>query len=253
MKPSTFSKVDSEAPSSILEDLWGATHLTLLKKGITNEIYLAIDPYGNRMILRKMPNLERVWSLYKALCHYKLNGITTIEDCQRSGTSIWIKERFFEGVSLNEKKNLHLGESRKALMLSGVQIAMSLKHLYESEGILHLDIKPQNLLIDRFSQATLIDFGAGVHRVTQRNLLGKTQMGTPKYMSPERLLNPNQIGPQTDLYALSMTMAHWLSMLESPSYELWQWLSRQQSYMMGLGEVSSKLYEDWINGFCEFW
>lgn len=163
-----------------------------------------------------------------------------------------INESYLEGKVLSEWERGNL-RSLEAMILSGVQICRSLKVLYENEGILHLDIKPENLLLNRHELGTLIDFGAGIHSIHHKNMLRQDQQGTRSFMSPERWLEPNLMGPQTDLYALSMTMAYWLSLMDEPNYPLWQWLLLEQRKYSGTKCLESSAYDEWVKGLIHFW
>ncbi|MFZ5479462.1 MAG: protein kinase domain-containing protein, partial [Myxococcota bacterium] len=69
-----------------------------------------------------------------------------------------------------------------------------------ARGVLHLDVKPSNVLVARDGAARLVDFGlAGMVGVLEGHVLG-----TPAYMAPEQTLG-RDLGPWTDLYAVGVT------------------------------------------------
>jgi serine/threonine protein kinase/formylglycine-generating enzyme required for sulfatase activity len=71
--------------------------------------------------------------------------------------------------------------------------------------IIHRDVKPGNIMIDRHAQPRLLDFGLakelGVALTVTREALG-----TPLYMSPEQLFSAKRVGPRSDVYSLGMTL-----------------------------------------------
>ena len=86
-------------------------------------------------------------------------------------------------------------------------------------GIVHRDIKPENILLPAGAAADhlsikLSDFGIA-RSVDQSESLAVTQagslIGTPFYMSPEQCKGGGEIGPQSDIYALGVTMFELLS------------------------------------------
>jgi CRP-like cAMP-binding protein len=78
------------------------------------------------------------------------------------------------------------------------QIAKGLKYAH-SQGALHLDLKPANLLIDRRGNVSITDFGLG--RLIQSDGCDDSIAGTPSYMSLEQF-KATDIGPPSDWYAL---------------------------------------------------
>lgn len=231
---------------------WDVKAIQVLKAGSLNWIYRMTDHQGKQTILRQMPHTEDQKRFFATLSLYKLHSLVPVIDCIRQGSVLLVREELVAGKPLSEWRRGEV-KSLEALIISGVQICRSLKELYESEGILHLDIKPENLMLDHHEQGTLIDFGSGLKDIQRKNMLKCEQQGTVRFMSPERWLDPNLMGPQTDLYALSMTMAHWLSLTEQPHFPLWQWLLMQQKNLSMVRVPDSTLYDQWARGLIQFW
>ncbi|MEM6732359.1 MAG: serine/threonine-protein kinase [Myxococcota bacterium] len=83
------------------------------------------------------------------------------------------------------------------------QMSAALQYCHERD-ILHLDIKPANILITPDEQFVLIDFGlAAMGREEESGALFR---GTPAYASPEQIVDPEQVGPRSDLYSLGLTV-----------------------------------------------
>jgi eukaryotic-like serine/threonine-protein kinase len=90
------------------------------------------------------------------------------------------------------------------------QICRGLQAAHE-QGIIHRDIKPQNVLIDHKGEVKLMDFG--IARVAEAKE-GMTQagliVGTPHYMSPEQVQG-RQLDPRSDVYSMGVLIYEMLA------------------------------------------
>jgi serine/threonine protein kinase len=77
-------------------------------------------------------------------------------------------------------------------------------------GIVHRDIKPTNLMLNRQGIVKVMDFGIAKVVGTRGNTRTGMQLGTPAYMSPEQIQG-RQIDVRTDIYALGITLYQMLS------------------------------------------
>lgn len=94
-------------------------------------------------------------------------------------------------------------ESWKSFAKMGVQVALALAHAH-SKGVLHNDIKPANLLIDRTGHVTVTDFGVGQGAAQPEATHEGHAPGTLRYMAPERL--GGKFDARSDVYSLGATL-----------------------------------------------
>jgi eukaryotic-like serine/threonine-protein kinase len=89
------------------------------------------------------------------------------------------------------------------------QIAEALRVAHE-RGMVHRDIKPQNVLLDATGEAKVADFGIALAASTSSTSGTNLLFGTPSYMSPEQAMG-ERVGPQSDLYSLGVVIYEMLT------------------------------------------
>ena len=99
--------------------------------------------------------------------------------------------------------------------------ALALAHAHE-RGVIHRDVKPENLLLDRSGQVRLIDFG--VARFFEDVTVTHTGqiVGTPTYMSPEQVTGRLEVDHRTDIYSLGLVLYEMLTLgraVDAPTRE----------------------------------
>lgn len=109
-------------------------------------------------------------------------------------------------------KPFHLArDSWKAFAQIGLQVAHALAYAHQ-HGVLHNDIKPANLLLDRWGRVVVTDFGVGWGLDLSDG--SERGTGTLRYMAPERFLG--QCDERSDVYSLGATLYELLT--QSPVY-----------------------------------
>ncbi|MFO0622838.1 MAG: serine/threonine-protein kinase [Polyangia bacterium] len=94
----------------------------------------------------------------------------------------------------------------------GAQVSAALEAAAKS-GLLHRDVKPDNILIRKDGLAKLADFGIATHRAKDGRTADELARaglisGTPQYISPEQITTPDQIDFRADIYSLGATLYH---------------------------------------------
>ncbi len=120
----------------------------------------------------------------------------------RSGRVIYFVMKFLRGGSvatvLGERRRLMPPEIRRLLIEAGSALGYAAQR-----GIVHRDIKPDNIMFDEFGQCVLTDFGIAKAASGQRLTGTGMSIGTPHYMSPEQA-RAQSIDGRSDIYSLGV-------------------------------------------------
>lgn len=138
-------------------------------------------------------------------------NIVSIWDAGEDDGQFYFVMAFIEGRPLGafiSDPNL----TTKAIAQMFAKCARALHYAHE-HGIVHRDIKPDNVIVDARGEPHITDFGIAANVRTDRRLTNEgAMMGTPAYMSPEQINGElAHIGPTSDVYSLGATLYHVLT------------------------------------------
>ncbi|GAA2075355.1 serine/threonine-protein kinase [Streptomyces albiaxialis] len=130
-------------------------------------------------------------------------SVVTIHDVVMENEQPWIVMELVQGRSLGAV--LHEGtlDAREAARIgSAVAGALDAAHV---SGVLHRDVKPDNVLLGRYDRVVLTDFGIATVEGEQRLTETGAFVGSPEYTAPERVLGQRP-GPESDLWSLGVVL-----------------------------------------------
>ncbi len=192
------------------------------------EVYLALDTKLDRKVAIKVLAPELVFEehfkrrqLREAQAAAKLDhpNICAIYDVNEADSFTFIVMQYLEGETLAEQMEREPLELSRALAVVE-QAAEALAEAH-AHGIVHRDIKPQNMMLTTRGQVKILDFGLAKqihssdsvdHEAATATLLSKPGLivGTMPYMSPEQVRG-EPLDPSSDIFSLGVTLYEMLA------------------------------------------
>lgn len=210
------------------------TILDKIGEGGMGEVFIAEHRRMKRPVVVKLlpssathsaASLRRFQREVEAAAQLHHPNIVTAFDADEEGGIHFLVMEYVDGQPLGE-----LVSSRGPLVLDTalsyiLQAALGLEYAH-SKGIIHRDIKPNNLLVDRDGVVKILDMGLarfsdasrstvveGSDGLTQRNQI----VGTVEYMSPEQVDDSSAADGRSDIYSLGCTLFRLLT--DRPPYQ----------------------------------
>ena len=188
-----------------------------LGRGGMAAVYKAYQPSLDRYVAIKVlpahladePGFaERFRREARAVAKLEHPHILPVHDYGQEGERTYIAMRYVEGGTLKDL----LGKPLALPLIVDLigQIAEALDYAHE-HGIIHRDVKPSNVLLDRGNWALLTDFGvARMVEATQQLTGTGVGVGTPAYMSPEQGQG-KKVDRRSDVYSLGVVLYEMLT------------------------------------------
>ncbi len=189
----------------------------IVGRGGMGTVYHGYDPRFERDVAIKVlpahslaqPGLrarfEREAKTIAALEH---PAIVSVYDFDEADGQPYLVMQFMTGGSLSDRlAEGPLPTEEAATILTRIGSALDEAH---KRGVVHRDLKPGNILFDRYGNAYLSDFGIVSLAEYAGDLTGTGAIGTPGYMSPEQIQGQT-IDGRTDIYALGVLMFEMLT------------------------------------------
>jgi eukaryotic-like serine/threonine-protein kinase len=183
----------------------------LINSGGMAEIWVATDAEGHTFALRKLHDKLRLNFLAKrrffrgcdilSKIHNHEGVIQYFEHGKIRGLPYCLME-YVEGSNL--KMLLHNGDPLLHENIANILIdmAVGLEHVHDS-GFMHLDFKPENVLVTRNANVRLVDFDLARPKPEKPEKVSKNP-GTPAYMAPEQLRR-QPYDHRADIFAYGVT------------------------------------------------
>jgi serine/threonine protein kinase len=137
----------------------------------------------------------------QALARLRHPYVVSVHDCGQAGNLYYLVMEYVAGTSLRGLIAQKAVTERDVLDYLP-QIGEALQHAHEN-GIVHLDVKPENILVDSRHRVRLVDFGLArwLGPATARDADECRVAGTWGYMAPEQLCAPETVDHRADVFS----------------------------------------------------
>ena len=190
----------------------------VIAKGGMGVVYKALHPSLKRFIVIKKMTVRnnsvsagRFKKEAQILLDLNSPYIVHLYDYFTEGSYRYMAEELVDGLSAGKllKKQTVLPPPIAMLIMNDMCLALKYAH---SKGIVHRDIKPDNILISKRGEIKLADFGIASDSVDEENItLSGMSLGTPAYMSPEQFEDSSSVDKRADIYSLGIMLYEMLT------------------------------------------
>ena len=211
----TLSLMDDTSPGALFDGRYRI--ISRLGQGGMARVFLAQDESLHRQVAVKVladrhsddPHfIERFQREARAAARLNHPNIVQVYDQSQTAGMSYIVQEYVEGETL---KDLIRRESpiepRRAITIA-LQILAALRVAHQ-QGVIHRDVKPQNILVQPDGKIKVADFGIASAGDTEMTEAGSI-VGTAQYLAPEQARGL-PVGPPADLYAVGIVLYEMLS------------------------------------------
>jgi len=189
-------------------------NLELVKRGGMGAVYRAQHPGLGTVVAIKLVHTEtgpdtvseRFDREAKLAAKIPHPGVVRVFDADCRDGRLYLVMEFVDGRTLREC--LREGPCGIGWSLDVAARLADVLHAAHEQGIVHRDVKPENVMVDRCGNVRVLDFGIS-RLLEDEERLPRTGeiLGTPEYLSPEQILDvPEAVDPRTDIHAVGIVL-----------------------------------------------
>jgi WD40 repeat protein len=186
--------------------------LDILGSGAFGTVYKARDPGLDRLVAVKVPHpgepaaTARFLREARSAAQLRHPGIVPIHEVGEDGGQPYLVSEWVAGDTLANCLRLRrYPPDEAARLIAGLADAL---HYAHTQGVIHRDVKPTNVMIDATGQPRLLDFGLARRDAGEATMTTAGQvLGTPAYMSPEQARGEgHRVDGRADVYSLGVIL-----------------------------------------------
>ncbi len=144
-----------------------------------------------------------------AAAKLKHSGIIQVFDAGETAEAVYFVMEFIDGYTIGHRIHKRGALDEETALDITLGVAAALSYAWDSAKMIHCDIKPDNIMIDRDGTVKVADLGLA-RALGPQGTTGHDDyiVGTPNYISPEQARGEAHLDCATDIYALGATLYH---------------------------------------------
>lgn len=196
----------------------------LIARGGMGEVYLAEQlSLGRDVALKVLPphfksdaeTVGRFLAEVRTAARLQHPNLVTVYEAGQDHGVYFLAMAYIDGETLDERLNRDGAMSEAKVLEVAHELGGALSSAWELHRLIHCDVKPGNIMLDRNGKPHLMDMGLSKllteSATTATTATAAEAFGTPNYVSPEQSLNAAHLDFRSDMFSLGMTLYHMLT------------------------------------------
>lgn len=138
----------------------------------------------------------------------KHHGIVQVYDANEQNGTFYFVMEYVDGYNVGQWVARKKVLSSKDALIVVESVASALKYAWHTSGLIHCDLKPENIMVDQDGSIKVADLGLSVTRDAKTLLHDDEVAGSPGYISPEQVAGGQELDCRTDIYSLGCCLYH---------------------------------------------
>jgi len=193
----------------------------LIARGGMGEVYLAEQlSLGRDVALKILPphfksdpeTVQRFLAEVRTAAKLQHPNLVTVYEAGQDSGVYFLAMAYIDGQTLDERLEQKGAIPEAQALEITCELAGALSAAWEAHRLIHCDVKPGNVMLDRNSKPHLMDMGLSkLLTESATTATAAEAFGTPNYVSPEQSLNEPHLDFHSDMFSLGMTLYHMLT------------------------------------------